>query len=246
MLRYIIRLDDACPRMNKDQWLLIENLLDKYNIKPLVGIIPDNQDTLFTWEEDPEFWTKTVRRWQEKGWTIAQHGYHHVYHPTNEGGKSEFIGLDHAAQKKLIEKGYEAMCAHDCRPTSFFAPGHSFDKITVDVIRESGHFDFISDGYALYPFQEQGMLFFPSIFDTPHKILPFGVYTFVFHPNFETDHSLKKTEVFIAKHRKFFMPISTVMKEIKLKRNRIWIEKAIYPSIKMIRNIRKKIRGTEW
>lgn len=32
MLKYIIRLDDACPNMKKDNWERVEKLLDKYNI----------------------------------------------------------------------------------------------------------------------------------------------------------------------------------------------------------------------
>lgn len=39
MLNYIIRLDDACPNMNHERWREVENLLEKYNIKPIVGII---------------------------------------------------------------------------------------------------------------------------------------------------------------------------------------------------------------
>ena len=35
MLKYIIRLDDACPNMKKDNWERVEKLLDKYNIKPI-------------------------------------------------------------------------------------------------------------------------------------------------------------------------------------------------------------------
>ena len=65
MLAYIIRLDDAPPKMNPHGWEKMERLLDKYNIRPIVGIIPDNKDVLFTWEEDPDFWTETVTQWKE-------------------------------------------------------------------------------------------------------------------------------------------------------------------------------------
>ena len=46
MIRYIIRLDDASEIMNVSTWERIEELLDNYNIKPIVGIIPNNKDTL--------------------------------------------------------------------------------------------------------------------------------------------------------------------------------------------------------
>lgn len=67
MLSYIIRLDDATPRMNPQGWQAVEDILDKYGVKPIVGIIPDNRDPLFIWKEDPDFWTETVQRWQNKG-----------------------------------------------------------------------------------------------------------------------------------------------------------------------------------
>ena len=42
--RYLIRLDDACPYMDRVKWQRMENILDKYGVKPLVGIIPANAD----------------------------------------------------------------------------------------------------------------------------------------------------------------------------------------------------------
>ena len=41
---YILRLDDASDYMDVEKWSRMEELLDKYQIKPLVGVIPDNQD----------------------------------------------------------------------------------------------------------------------------------------------------------------------------------------------------------
>lgn len=40
MGKYILRLDDAAERMDIVKWNRMEVLLDKYNIKPLVGVIP--------------------------------------------------------------------------------------------------------------------------------------------------------------------------------------------------------------
>ena len=41
---YLIRLDDACPTMDVVKWDKIEKMLDKYHIKPMVGIVPANND----------------------------------------------------------------------------------------------------------------------------------------------------------------------------------------------------------
>lgn len=242
MLRYIIRLDDATPTMNCARWEIVEGLLDRYGIEPIVGVIPENGDELFSWEEDPSFWSGTVRRWREKGWTIAQHGCHHVYHDCGDGRHSEFIGLDYGAQKLLIDEGYRALLSHDCRPACFFAPGHTFDEITVDVCRDSGYFDFISDGYAIYPFVERDMLFFPSVFDTPHSVLPFGVYTFVIHPNFVTDGELAHIEKFLKAHRKNFTPVGQILKEIRPDRKKNILDKAVGPCMDFARGVRDKLR----
>ena len=162
MLGYIVRLDDATPKMNKNGWDKIETILDKYNVKPIVGTIPDSRDSLFVWEEDPSFWTKTVMRWKEKDWVIAQHGCHHVYHACENGVKSEFVDLNYDDQMALIQYGYNELKKHNVTPTCFFAPAHTFDDITVDVCRDSRYFDYISDGHALYPFKERNMLFYQA------------------------------------------------------------------------------------
>ena len=44
MSQYIMRLDDASEYMDVEKWQRMEDLLDKYHIKPIVGVIPNNQD----------------------------------------------------------------------------------------------------------------------------------------------------------------------------------------------------------
>ena len=243
MLGFIIRLDDATPKMNKEGWQRVEDMLDKYGIKPIVGIIPDSHDPLFTWDEDPFFWSQTVKRWQEKGWTIAQHGCHHVYHDCGNNVRSEFVGLSYSEQLSLIHEGYITLKKHDVIPECFFAPAHTFDETTVDVCRDSGLFKFISDGYGVYPYCEQDMLFIPSIFDTAYKVLPFGVYTFILHPSFTTDKELKHFDTFIRNNQKQFISIAQLLEVINPRRKRSMIENTIQPAIKAARKIRTVIRG---
>ena len=78
-IKYLIRLDDACPYMDKVKWQRMEDILDKYGVKPLVGIIPANTDPETMIEpEDAGFWEK-VHSWDGKGWCIALHGYNHLH-----------------------------------------------------------------------------------------------------------------------------------------------------------------------
>ena len=63
---YCLRLDDACPQMNAEKWKRIESILDKYKIKPIVGVIPENCDPDFVTAADGNFLGKACE-WQKKG-----------------------------------------------------------------------------------------------------------------------------------------------------------------------------------
>lgn len=43
----ILRLDDACEKRDLVKWDRIEVILDKYQIKPIVGVIPHCLDPEF-------------------------------------------------------------------------------------------------------------------------------------------------------------------------------------------------------
>ena len=105
----LIRLDDIAENMNWDLMNKCEVLFDKNNIKPLLGIIPNNEDSdLLSFDKNENFWNK-VREWEKKGWEIAMHGYAHIYdRETNKndffnyGGKSEFYGHEYEEQSSTI------------------------------------------------------------------------------------------------------------------------------------------------
>ena len=59
LAKYIIRLDDACPTMHKENWDRMERLLFKYNISPVVAVIPDCRDEKLNIDEpDTSFWER--------------------------------------------------------------------------------------------------------------------------------------------------------------------------------------------
>lgn len=62
---YCLRLDDACPQMNTEKWARIERILDKYKVRPIVGVIPENRDPDFVAVADENFWKKACE-WQKK------------------------------------------------------------------------------------------------------------------------------------------------------------------------------------
>ena len=107
---YIIRLDDACPTMKKDNWLRIEKILDSFSIKPIVSVIPDNKDKTLNYSEfDKKFWFK-VKSWQEKNWIIGLHGFQHSLVKTASKSilhfydTSEFTGYTLIEQRDKIQR----------------------------------------------------------------------------------------------------------------------------------------------
>lgn len=206
-LQYLIRLDDACPTMNKKKWGIIEGILDKYGVKPMVGIIPDCKDNNLLLDDfDPGFWEK-ARSWQQKGWSIAMHGYDHLYiskkglnglNPLWE--RSEFAGVPLEVQKEKASKGVAILKQKGIIPQFFFAPSHTFDLNTLAALREETDIRIISDTIATKPYKMHGFSFIPQMCGHCTEIKLPGTWTFCLHPNTMTDESIAQTELFISNH----------------------------------------------
>jgi predicted deacetylase len=195
--RYIVRLDDACPTMRRDAWSQLEEALDELRIRPIVGVIPDNQDKgLFLSPPDPRFWDR-VRSWQEKGWSIALHGLHHQYHAIPAAAeallplhtKSEFVGLSLDEQRRKVARGYALLRAEDIRPRLFMAPSHSFDRDTLRALRDETDIRIITDGYALRPYRDGDFIWLPQQL-WRFRWMPVGIWTVCLHPNSLGEHEL--------------------------------------------------------
>ena len=75
----LIRMDDITECMNWELMDKCENLFEKFNIKPLLGIIPINRDPeLLKYPKNTDFWNR-VKNWKDKGWEITMHGCNHLY-----------------------------------------------------------------------------------------------------------------------------------------------------------------------
>ena len=113
-MTYFMRLDEASKKMNTQNWAGMEALLGRFDISPLVGVIPHCEDPdMEGFPVDPAFWDETVPRWIQKGWTLALHGWNHVC-ITDQGGlnpaqkRSEFAGVPLEVQKQKITDFYMA------------------------------------------------------------------------------------------------------------------------------------------
>lgn len=186
---YLIRLDDACPTMHHENWRRIESLLDSFGIRPMVGVIPDNYDNTQQYSPaDAQFWY-LVRSWQAKGWTIAMHGYKHLYHTTEKGGlnpmwhRSEFTGLPLNEQREKIRNGIAILKSQGLTVRYFFAPSHTFDRNTLEALRLETDIRCISDTIANRPYRKYGFTFIPQFGSMPRKMPVKGIYTVCLHPS---------------------------------------------------------------
>ncbi len=184
--RYIVRFDDICPTMDWTVWNQIEPVLNKHGVKPILSVVPDNQDPELMMEPAHEdFWQK-VRDWQKSGWTIALHGHQHLY-TTKESGitkinnYSEFVGLSYEKQRNKLEQGLKIFAENGVRAEAWVAPAHSFDELTIKALLELG-INVISDGYYFWPIKRLGATWIPQQL-WRFRAMPPGIWTVCFHHN---------------------------------------------------------------
>lgn len=215
MKKYLIRLDDACPTMHVVRWQQIETILDKYGIKPMVGIIPNNKDPKQNLSKpDPEFWDKS-KEWEHKGWTIALHGYDHCYISDEAGinplwNRSEFAGVPLEKQKEKISKGIAVFHEHGIDPKYFFAPSHTFDLNTLEALKQCSNIRKISDTIANIPYRFHNFIFIPQVGGHCSDMKLNGIWTFCLHPSVMSESQFTDLEQFLKdNHNRFisFMDI---------------------------------------
>jgi hypothetical protein len=79
-MNYLIRLDDITEGTNWDNLLQLESVCDKYNIKPIIGVVPLNIDTSIIDNKfliSRESFFIKIRAMQDKGYIVAMHGFEH-------------------------------------------------------------------------------------------------------------------------------------------------------------------------
>lgn len=209
-----MRLDDASEYMDITKWKHMEELLDKYGIKPIFGIIPANDDPgLLKYGKVSEFW-ELMTAWAKKGWTPALHGYTHVFE-TDEGGinpvnkRSEYAGVSLERQRQKIRDGFNVLKEHGISPKIFFAPAHTFDENTLVALKEESPIRIISDTVANDVYYKDDFYYIPQQSGHCRK-LPFKTVTFCYHPNIMNDDDFKKLEIFLQKYAENFVDTNMV------------------------------------
>jgi hypothetical protein len=194
--RYLLRFDDICPTMNWKVWSAIEAALVERNLKPMLAVVPDNQDPFLKVDAPVEDFWERVRAWQTRGWTIALHGYEHKYVTCYPGvvtprKKSEFAGVPASEQEGKLRRGVEIFDRHGVTSRLWIAPSNSFDTSTVALLPKFG-ISMICDGHFRFPFLCQRNMFWvpQQLFD--FRPAPAGVWTVCYHHNQWTSSDLRK------------------------------------------------------
>lgn len=214
----LLRIDDIAENMNWHMMGKIEILFDKYNIKPVMGVIPNNKDPeLLKFPREENFWNR-VKAWQKKGWEISMHGYSHEYDSDTGkkdyfkmGGKSEFFGKSLQVQMNKVQDGLKIFNNKEILVRSFFSPNHTYDKNTFLALKKCG-INIVIDGYGIGPYKEDQLTFVPQLF---YRLLalPFSYQTTQLHINSWIEKDYLHFEKYISKNQKKIITFDQILKK---------------------------------
>lgn len=239
-MKYLLRLDDACEYIDVEKWIRVENMCDAFNVKPIVGVIPQCRDPkLMAAFKYTDFVWNAVHRYMEKGYTLALHGFQHVFE-TVEGGmnpvnnRSEYAGLPLAIQKQKIINGLRILSEHDIYPRIFFAPAHTFDENTLIALKECSDIRIISDTVANDCYKQGEFLFIPQQSGKVRNVR-FQTTTFCYHPNSMKDADFVELEAFLCKnHAKF-----TCVEQLKFETRGLSVYDKLLRTLYFLKRMRK-------
>lgn len=234
-MRLAVRLDDITPDMDWERFFKFKALLDQYQVKPLIGVVPDNRDPNLVKTGEPgeggsipgsqrpvDFWAY-VKELERQGWVIAMHGCHHVY-ATDKGGMfplnnfSEFAGLSFEQQRDLLAEGRRILAEKGITTELFMAPAHSYDQNTLRALKETG-FRGLTDGFGDYPYCFRGLDFYPISFMLSRTFQKKeGYSTMVVHTGTVSEKDLRRYESYFQREDVSWMPFGEYLGLPKKKR----------------------------
>ena len=202
-MKISIRMDDITPDMDWAKFLRFKELCDLYQVKPLIGVVPENMDENLHIDEPGnapirDFWGY-IRELQKEGWSVAQHGVTHIYTTKKMGcfplsRLSEFAGTGYDRQYASLEKGRKILSSHGIETDIFMAPAHSYDRNTVRALKKLG-FCRMTDGFGEHPYTRWGMTFYPISYKQSSSLRKKkGYTTFVVHANTMDDRDFERYE----------------------------------------------------
>lgn len=204
-MKIAIRMDDISPQMDWVKWKRANRILAEHHIKPLLGVVPDNQDLNLIKENEQgvreDFWS-FLRKCQEEGYVLALHGCHHVY-DTKKGGMfplnsfSEFAGHTFEKQYERLSHGKRILEEHGIRADMFMAPAHSYDRNTLKALQKLG-ISRMTDGFGTKPYVYRGMTFYPIAHHLEKQWSKPGYTTCVLHTNTMEEKDFERLERIVS------------------------------------------------
>ena len=225
-MKTAIRLDDITPDMDFEKFNQIKAVLDEQGIRPLIGIVPYSKDETLRIEKPHEDFDVFLRSLLENGWTMALHGYNHLYTTRNKGlfplnSFSEFAGVDYDKQNVMIRQGINQLREWGIDAKIFMAPGHSFDRNTLKALKENG-ITLITDGFGTRPYVRDGMTFYPISRIRKECISDKqGYSTYVLHTNTMSQKGIDEFADMIKSHRDCFISYDEYL-EAKPEERNLW------------------------
>lgn len=213
--RYLLRLDDLCPTMSRSAWERFHALIYEYKLRPILGIVPDNQDIDLILEPPQEAFWQQMRELAGVGASIGLHGLTHL---NDQRGRSlvplhretEFAGAAEHEQQRKIQRGIHMLEAYGLEAKIWIAPRHGFDRKTLQALRHAG-LTCLSDGMASRPFLLEGIVCLPQQLWMPAKKTS-GLWTLCVHPSTCNEQQFIVLKDFIERHQRQFIGVDEAMR----------------------------------
>lgn len=224
--KYLVRFDDICSTMKWSTWDQIEQTIRELDIRPLVGVIPDNHYPRLQIDPPlPGFWDR-VAGWAEQGWAIGVHGYRHTF-VTKDAGivginpRSEFAGVARSQQAERLGSALEIFRSRGIEPEVWMAPANSLDRVTVELVAESG-IRVISDGLSPFPYKDPtGVTWVPQQM-WQFRSMPFGVWTVALHTNFMTPGEIENLRRDLGRYHNAIVTLEEVLAKYGNRKRGLW------------------------
>ncbi len=214
--RYLLRVDDLCPTVNREPWFRLAALIEEHCLRPILAVVPDNRDPeLRVSEHDESFWQQMYAM-QRAGAAIALHGYQHR---TGSRGRSlvplhrnsEFAGVSALTQSTWIRSGIEMLRLHGLNPSLWAAPRHGFDEHSLRALRAEVIVG-VSVGFAREPFVRGELTWIPQQLWGPLEKRS-GLWTICLHVNTMTPRQFDDFTAFVRGHTAQFTSVEEALAE---------------------------------
>lgn len=230
-MKTAIRMDDITSDMDFEKFYRVKKILDTYQIKPLIGVVPFNKDSNLKKNPCHEDFPSFLRELKKEGYVIALHGCYHVYATRKKGlfplnDFSEYAGISYEKQSEMLLRGKKRLAEWGIDTDIFMAPAHTYDRNTLLALRENG-FHRVTDGFGSKPYIRQGLTFYPI---APKRTDCFsekkGYTTMVLHANTMEDKDFEALEKQMKEYTEHFISYSEYLDVLPRRRGFLgnWME----------------------